>query len=226
MIENWVEFEQALLEVDWQEDRYEEHAAPLIESLLAAVFKNPAIYQGRVRQILEDRELFASLEPYIEYPRTLMDKFTIYVAPDDLFRVRLHRFWPTSIAGNAIEKVHYHKWHMSTLMLSGEYQENLFDIDEFDEEEKFAQLSRRTTRTVNAGDTNSLSARSPHQVHNPAVNEPALTLFVRGPAVEPNARIFDVERSTYYDTFSPRPQIRHALSRLSEGDDRFHPMIE
>ncbi|MFI5719895.1 hypothetical protein [Nocardia sp. NPDC051750] len=212
--------------VDWYSPTFMIDEAPIVESLLRAAFTDYSIVAERLDSILGDTNVYGSLEPYIEYPRTLMDKFTIYVAPGDLFRVRLHRFWPRCIAGNAIEKVHYHKWHMSTIILSGEYIERRFTIEDCDEMSKVATLAEYEKVGRVAGQATSLPAKNPHQVHNPSESTPCLTLFVRGPSIQAHARIFNEATGNYYDTFSPTPQRRHALSRLKALDGNFHPMPE
>lgn len=222
----WDELIEELAQVEWGTDHAGGVSGRTAESVLREVQRDPSGVQDRLRRIVADEQLYDALDPYIEYPRTLMDKFTIYVHPDDLFRVRMHRFWPRVIAGNAIEKVHYHKWHMSTVILSGEYVERQFTVRALDDRARTATVEETLRHTLRAGDANSLDALVPHQVHNPSEYEPCLTLFVRGPAIQPHARIFDEDTGTFYDSFSPKPQRKHALSQLGQLSGDFHPIPE
>ena len=222
----WQDYIGELNEIDWQSDSFMFSQAPSLEKLLRqAGSEFESTIRPRIDEILSNAALFTELRPMTEYPRSLMDKFTLYRDPRDRFRVRLHRFWPKCIAGDAIEKVHSHKWHMSTVILAGSYVERRFNVAASDDPRRVVlDESSRDTRTV--GQSSSLAMGIPHQVHNPSDDEPCLTLFVRGPALVPAARIYDEETGEYYETHSPDPQLRHALRALSKGDTRFHPMPE
>ncbi|WP_431230464.1 hypothetical protein [Paenarthrobacter nicotinovorans] len=222
----WKTFISSLThDVDWHSKNYVTQEQPKVERLLHQVQADPGAIKERILDILADDTLYKDLEPYTDYPRTLMDKFTIYVAPGDQFRVRVHRFWPKNIAGNAIEKVHYHKWHMSTVILDGSYTERRFLIEDLDEENRRAETVETDKRELLTGEVSSLAATEPHQVHNASDDEPCLTLFVRGPALQDHARIFN-DDGTFYDTYSPTPQRKRALRALAELNGHFHPLPE
>ncbi|ATL72523.1 cupin domain-containing protein [Nocardia terpenica] len=224
---SWNAFVAALTrDVSWNSPTFMDTEAAAVEALLQSAYRDYSIVAERIDEILNDDPLYRALEPYTEYPRTLMDKFTLYVHPDDMFRVRLHRFWPTCIAGNAIEKVHYHKWHMSTIILTGSYVERRFEITECAELTRRAVVTERSRDVRVAGGSSSLAARVPHQVHVPSADEPCTTLFVRGPSLQPHARIFNEETGEFYDTYSPARQVRRALECLRARNGVFHPMPE
>ncbi|MEV6774349.1 hypothetical protein AB0N05_37510 [Nocardia sp. NPDC051030] len=222
----WQELIGELNEIDWHCETFMASQAPSVEQLLRQASSGfTSSIRPRIEEILSDAQLFAELRPYTEYPRTLMDKFTLYRDPKDSFRLRLHRFWPGCIAGSAIEKVHSHKWHMSTVLVAGSYVERRFTVASGDDPRRVVLAeSSRETRT--AGQSSSLPIGIPHQVHNPSFDEPCLTLFVRGPSLIPAARIYDEDTGEFYDTYSPDRQLRHALAVLRTGDARFHPMPE
>lgn len=222
----WQEFIGELSDIDWQSETFMASGAPAVEQLLCHAGTDfRSTIRPRIDEILSDARLFADLQPYTEYPRTLMDKFTLFCDPTDAFRVRLHRFWPGCIAGSAIEKVHSHKWHMSTVIVVGAYVERRFMVSP-GEDPRRVVLAEASRETRIAGQSSSLTMGVPHQVHNPSMDEPCLTLFVRGPALIPAARIFNEETGEFYDTYSPGRQLRHALGVLRTGNTRFHPMPE
>lgn len=218
----WAEFSRALAgEVDWHDADYRRQA-PAVEEVLRSAAANPGILRERTEQILDDQRLFDSLAPHMNYPRILMDKFVLHIDPADRFRVRMHRFKTRLQNGGAVEKVHYHKWNCSTIILRGSYSERQFTVEVADERTQRAQLRLDVEHTVTEGRANSLPARRPHQVINQSDTEPCLTLFVRGPSLQPNARIFDVEAGTFYDTFDPAGQLRVGLSHMGRLDPAFH----
>lgn len=222
---NWQEFTRELDSIDWHDPRYIERQAPKVEALLAAVAADPALLRERTEQIVADVGLFAELVPHTNYPRTLMDKFVIYMDPDDRYRVRLHRFWPKRATGDVIEDIHDHKWNMSTVVLTGSYAESRFDVDHCDDATGTASVQLASARTLTAGDTTSLRLRIPHQITNQSMDEPCITLFVRGPSLEDHARIFDAEKGTFYKTFSPAPQIREGYLQMGRLNGVFHPIF-
>jgi hypothetical protein len=220
---SWRELTDALsTQVDWRDGHYLERQAPIVEEILRAVAASPGLIEERTAEILTNDELFARLAPHMNYPRILMDKFVLYIDPQDRFRVRLHRFKTTVQNGNAIEKVHYHKWHCSTVILRGAYTERQFEILDCDERARTAQLRVALTHVLNEGGSNSLPALRPHQVINESDTEPCLTMFVRGPSLQPHARIFDVDAGTFYDTFNPDAQLRVGLASMGRLDPSFH----
>jgi hypothetical protein len=224
---NWDRFVSALSQnIDWSSQHFTEREAPAVRDLLSQAQQDYSIIEERIDVILTNTDIYQSLEQFIEYPRTLMDKFTIYVDSVDRFRIRIHRFWPRCIAGNAIEKVHYHKWDMSTVILAGQYTERQFDIIYGDTNARQADIVERARATRRVGDVSSLPVGVPHQIHNPSEDEPCVTLFIRGPALQPHARIFSEPTGAYYDTFSPQPQRRHALHCLRSLNGIFHPIPE
>lgn len=156
------------------------------------------------------------------YPRILMDKFIIYMDPSNRFRVRLHRFKTRRQNGGAVEKVHSHKWHMSTILLRGRYVERVFDVADLDEETDTANVSEILCHSLSRGDTNSLAAEIPHQVVNESDDECAITLFVRGPSLLKAAKIFDPAAGRFYRTFDPLGQLRVGLEAMGRLDADFH----
>lgn len=222
---NWQEFIKALDDVHWGDEQYVERQAPIVEQILAEVAREPDLLRERTEQIVEDEALFDELLPHMNYPRTLMDKFVIHLDPEDRYRVRLHRFWPKRATGDVIEDVHDHKWNMSTVLLTGSYSENRFEVLSCDEEKMTADVRLRSTQLLTAGETSSLRVRVPHQITNQSMDEPCLTLFVRGPSMLKNARIFDTEKGTFYNTFSPKPQVREGLLNMGRLNGIFHPVF-
>jgi hypothetical protein len=158
----------------------------------------------------------------MNYPRILMDKFVLYVDELDRFRVRLHRFKTRKQNGGAVEKVHFHKWDCSTIMLLGAYREQQFTISEMDEIKCTARLAVDKEHYLNTGDTNSLPSGRPHRVVNDSDTVPCITLFVRGPSRRRSARIFDMTNDTFYDTYGPDDQLRVGLSAMGRLDPAFH----
>jgi hypothetical protein len=222
---DWKAFVKALeTDIDWRGDWLAGPAGHL-ETLLREVQAGPSAITERIDRLLEDDTAFKTFVDYSQYPRTLMDKFTVYVDEADRFRVRVHRFWPRNLTGGVVEKVHYHKWHMSTVILSGSYVERRFAVEDLDEERKRAKVTEISAVELRAGMSNSLPFRRPHQVINESLDVPCLTLFVRGPSLQPNARIFNTEDGTFYDTFDPRKQYREALRSLRTLDPYFHPLF-
>ncbi|UWE08638.1 cupin domain-containing protein [Actinacidiphila bryophytorum] len=223
---NWSSFVDALSrDVDWSDDDYVSRQASVVEEILASAARHPDLLRERTEQIAADDNLFDQLVPHMNYPRTLMDKFVIHLDPEDRFRVRLHRFWPRRATGDVIEDVHDHKWDMSTVILTGSYTENRFEVTECDEERLTASVRLVETQTREAGTTSSLALRIPHQITNLSMDEPCLTLFVRGPSRLPDARIFDTDKGTFYNTFSPKPQIREGLLHMGRLNGVFHPVF-
>lgn len=207
-------------EVDWEDPSMAPYRA--VEQALLAIAAHPEALENRTRQIVEDKTLFDAYAPHMNYPRILMDKFMLYMDPADRFRVRLHRFKTKRQNGTAVEKVHSHKWPMSTIILRGTYEERVFNVDAIDEEAKTAKLTMTMSHTLSTGAVNSLPAYVPHQVFNHSDDEPVFTLFVRGPSLGPAASIFDVEKGTYYQTFDPNQQLKEGLLAIGRLDADFH----
>jgi uncharacterized RmlC-like cupin family protein len=220
---DWSAFVAALeADVDWSDPCYLERQAPIVEEILLRAAASPEVIHERTEAILADDELFGRLSPHMNYPRILMDKFVLHMEDDHPFRVRLHRFKTKRQNGGAIEKVHYHKWHCSTVMLRGGYHERQFEILHSDEAARTARLAVHLRQDLSSGQTNSLPAGRPHQVINESDTEPCITLFVRGPSVLPHARIFDPEQEVFYNTFGPDEQLRVGLSHMGRLDPDFH----
>ncbi|GAA3815135.1 hypothetical protein ACFS5L_38950 [Streptomyces phyllanthi] len=219
----WQNFVQALeKEVDWSSDKYLEEQAPVVEEILGEAGRNRHILQARTEEIAGDDDLFRSLAPHMNYPRILMDKFVVYIDPEDRFRVRLHRFKSKRQNGGAVEKVHCHKWDCSTIMLSGSYRERQFEVRDLDEEQRTCRVSQIRDHVLEQGQTNSLPTGRAHQVINESEDEACITLFVRGPARQPNARIFDVPNGTFYNTYGPDRQTKLGLLHMGRVDPAFH----
>ncbi|WP_043687239.1 hypothetical protein [Streptomyces xylophagus] len=220
---DWSAFVAALAsDVDWSDPRYAERQTPVVEEILLRAANAPGLVQERTEAILADDELFGRLAPHMNYPRILMDKFVLHMDRESPFRVRLHRFKTRRQNGGAVEKVHFHKWHCSTVMLRAGYRERQFSILECDEEARTARLDTAVEHKLYQGQTNSLPAGRPHQVINDSDTEPCITLFVRGPSVLPSARIFDPGKQTFYDTYGPDEQLRVGLSHMGRLDPNFH----
>lgn len=221
-MKTWTEFVTALAgNVDWHDPDWSRQG-PVVEEILRDVAAEPALLEERTEQILNDEELFRRLAPHMNYPRILMDKFVLHQDDSDRFRIRMHRFKTQVQNGGAIEKVHYHKWHCSTVILTGAYTERQFTIDRMDEQAKTAELSVDLKHELLPGESNSLPARRPHQVVNESDTVPCITLFVRGPSLQPHARIFDIDEGTYYDTFNPDNQLKVGLAHIGRLDPNFH----
>lgn len=221
-MKQWSDFVSALTtEVDWHDRQYDRQSH-VVEEILCGAAATPGILGERTERILADDSLFRSLAPHMNYPRILMDKFVLYIDPEDRFRIRMHRFKTKVQNGGAVEKVHYHKWHCSTVILRGAYTERTFTVHEADEDRRTARLSVDVTHELRTGRSNSLPARRPHQVINESSVEPCITLFVRGPSIQRSARIFDVEAGTFYDTFSPDEQLKVGLAHMGRLDPAFH----
>lgn len=219
----WDEFVGTLAtEVDWSDSDYIGRQAVIVEQILHEAAVVPEMIQERVDRILADDDLFTSLAPHMNYPRILMDKFILYMDPQVDFRIRLHRFKTRRQNGGAVEKVHYHKWDCSTVMLRGSYRERQFSIAKIDEQLEFAQLDLDFEHVLNSGCTNSLPAGRPHQVINDSETEPCITLFIRGSSILPEARIFDVQRQSFYNTYGPEQQLRVGLAHMGRLDPEFH----
>jgi hypothetical protein len=208
--------------IRWDADDYMTTEAPKIEGLLQNVARSPAALRARTEEILADPALIAAYAPHMNYPRILMDKFVVHMDPQDRFRVRLHRFKTRRQNGGAVEKVHSHKWHMSTILLSGAYRENVFSVSDVDTERNAARLTLASTHRLESGRSNSLPAGVPHQAINESDDECVITLFVRGPSLSPAARIFNVDEGTYYETFDPLQQIKVGLEAIGRLDPDFH----
>ncbi|WUS99718.1 hypothetical protein OHA46_24910 [Streptomyces sp. NBC_00708] len=222
-ISTWNDFVTALRgEVDWRDGSYMERQASVVEEILRAAAARPEIFAERTDEILADGELFRSLAPHSAYPRILMDKFVLHSEPGNGFRIRLHRFKTRLQNGGAQERVHYHKWHCSTVMLRGGYRERQFEVLRTDEEASESLLREDLEHSLAEGESNSLPAGRPHQVINDSDTDPCLTLFVRGPSVLRAARIFDMERGTFYDTFDPDGQLKVGLAAMGRLDPDFH----
>lgn len=223
---DWAHFIKALSHgVDWNDSRYLTHQAPTVEAILAEASRHTGLLRERTEQIAADEALFDQLAPHMNYPRTLMDKFVIYIDPDDRFRVRLHRFWPRRATGDVVEDVHDHKWDMSTVILTGSYREHRYEVTSLDEQALTASVRLADTETRNVGETGSLPLRVPHRITNLSMDEPCITLFVRGPSRLRHARIFDVDHGTFYNTFSPKPQILEGLLHMGRLNGVFHPIF-
>ncbi|MFJ8626433.1 hypothetical protein ACIRD3_26845 [Kitasatospora sp. NPDC093550] len=209
-------------EVDWSTADYAGTQAPVVERILHEAAAHHDILRERTEQIVADDDLFKSLAPHSNYPRILMDKFVIHMDPEDRFRVRLHRFKSRRQNGGAVEKVHSHKWDCSTVILSGAYRERQFEVFDLDEENRTCRVEPLREHILTAGMTNSMATGLAHQVINDSDDEPCLTLFVRGRSRQPNARIFDIEAGSFYNTYGPDRQLKVGLLHMGRVDPDFH----
>lgn len=223
MIKSWADFIRYLeTEIDWYNPSACEQNFRQVEMALKSIAAFPGEIKQRCADIADTPDLFNAYAKHMNYPRILMDKFMLHMDDDDRFRVRIHRFKSKAQNGIAVEKVHSHKWVMSTIILRGSYEEKVFDIHALDEQAGTADLSLKSARRLAPGDTNSLPALVPHQVINHSDNEPAITLFVRGPSINEAARIFDVEAGKFYRTYSPDRQLKEGLLAIGNLDPYFH----
>ncbi|MER7583826.1 hypothetical protein [Kitasatospora sp. NPDC097691] len=219
----WSDFVRSLeREVDWSATDYDGTQAPVVERILLEAAADREILQERTEQIAADDALFKSLAPHSNYPRILMDKFVIHMDAEDRFRVRLHRFKTRLQNGGAVEKVHSHKWDCSTVILSGAYRERQFEVLDLDEEERTCRVEPLREHVLSTGMANSMSTGLAHQVVNESDTEPCVTLFVRGRSRRPNARIYDTDAGTFYNTYGPDRQLKVGLLHMGRVDPNFH----
>ncbi|MWC30577.1 hypothetical protein [Paenibacillus sp. MMS18-CY102] len=206
--------------VDWNDKSYRDSRA--VEQILYEFGRQPEIIRERCETILLNNELLEEYEPHMNYPRITMDKFMLYMHPEDLFRIRIHRFKHKKLNGETTAKVHSHKWLYSTLILKGAYRDKSYRILNVNEQEKKAELSLVGDRVLSEGDTYSGMLDIAHQTINESVDEHCLTLFIRGKAMFPNARIYQPESGTFYPTYGARQQLRVGLEHISRLQVDFH----
>ncbi|WP_068776138.1 hypothetical protein [Paenibacillus sp. FJAT-26967] len=206
--------------VDWNDSTYRD--SKVVEEILKTFGRHPEEIQSRCQQILRDEELLNQYEPHMNYPRITMDKFMIYMHPEDLFRIRIHRFKHKKLNGETSAKVHSHKWLYSTLILKGAYRDTSFRIADIDEEKRTAKLELIGNRLLQEGDTHSGQLDVAHQTINESDSEHCLSLFVRGKTMMPAARIYQPEQGTFYPTFGAREQLRVGLEHIGNLNPNFH----
>lgn len=170
----------------------------IADALLREMAKSVDEIADRFRHVLQDGELFKAYSPHHEYPRPNMDKFVIYMDPEEKFRVRVHKFQRRRDNIMVTPHVHDHRWCISSLILSGAYTEKKYRIVEFDQEAGRAVLALDKETVFAAGDVNSVLSEIPHSATNDSDHEDCYTLFVRGKSIVRNARVFELKTHTYH----------------------------
>jgi hypothetical protein len=207
--------------VEWQAPEKFMENAQKIEGALVQIANHPEAIGHRGEEILENAELFERYQKHCNYPRVIMDKFILYMDPENRFRVRLHRFKTRAQNGGAVDRPHSHKWPMCTIMLRGSYTETVYDVKEIDERTKFARITPSCSRRITPGMTNSLDYGCIHQTDCDS-DEPAITLFVRGPDFASAARIYPIGENRYYETYGPDQQLRVGYREITRLNPLFH----
>jgi hypothetical protein len=208
-------------EVLWDDEFAFNENSLKLENALREIAKYPFSIQQRGEEILNDPHIFNSYVQHCNYPRTIMDKFMLYMDERDRFRVRIHRFKTKIQNGSSVDRPHSHKWPMATIILKGSYIEKLYKIEEIDIQSKRAKISEFSSRLLTTGDTNSLNYDVVHQTVCNS-DEPAITLFIRGKSFKSTARIFPIGENRFYETYSPEQQLRIGYEYITKLDPFFH----
>jgi hypothetical protein len=199
-------------EIEW--NNLEDGGLQKLEALMQELFSDPRVIADLLVAIPRDCRTFADYLPHMEYPRPVMDKFVLHMDPNDRFRVRMHRFKTEAENRGAEAWVHDHRWHYSTLIVSGTYEETVYDVtDEPDGSQTLTPIKRHV---LTKGMSNSLKAGIPHLTTNPAHDEPCLTLFVRGPSITHANRVYDNRRKRFQELLGRPAQIRREFENMSQ----------
>jgi predicted metal-dependent enzyme (double-stranded beta helix superfamily) len=207
----WEKFQKTLdHDVDW--DHPEPDGNVTIGGALQSLGRDPSIISDYIMRFTLDDNRFNHYEPHQEYPRLFMDKFLIYMDPEDRYRVRLHRWTPQREHGTKIQEAHDHRWWFTSTILKGAYVETIYDVVH-DEARMTAVLTPASKTEYGAGQAHSLPPQVPHSIYNARQDEECVTLFVRGKS------LYDINK-TYLDdgTYVARrgrgKQIRDELQGL------------
>lgn len=220
-LKTWKEFIKFLeQEVNWDEPTLEQSLK--VEYALRQISKYPKEFELRCNEIISNEELFNQYKHHSNYPRITMDKFMLYMDPEERFRVRLHRFKCKKLNGESTAKVHSHKWIYSSIILKGSYNNKKYKILEIDDKNMKATLTLDKEYTLEVGDTDSGLLNEAHQTINESDDENCITLFVRGKSIEDGAKIFNLEKETFYYTYSPDKQLKEGLYNMGRLEPNFH----
>jgi quercetin dioxygenase-like cupin family protein len=184
-----------------------------VEDLLKEVVKTPNLIANRVYEIIENKILFKELQPHMESPRLFMDKFVLYIDPQDRFRIRLHSFKTTLQNKGAEQSIHDHRWGYSTIVLKGSYTEQVYSADK-NYENMTAQLSTIERHELKVGQTNSLMPQIPHQTVNKSDDEVCVTLFVRGKSLFDANNVYDLESGKFRILKGLQSQLKVELENV------------
>lgn len=219
-VATWDDLVEELSRLEWHDPGETDQRK--VRELLERVYADPAIIRRRTQEILASEKLFDELRSFHSYPMILMDKLVLYVSPDDSFRIRLHRFNARKHTGGAKEKVHSHKWPSYSLILKGDYREELFTIDELDQESGHAVLSVKDVVARHPGDIDFKPVRQPHRVSNESEYDPCFTLFIRGGSVDPHGMMFDLDENRIVPWLNATDSLRTGLRDLGELRSDFY----
>jgi hypothetical protein len=221
-IRDWTSFISYLsAEISWLDPQQFHKNSSKIETALAQIANHPEAIRERGEEIVGDPQLFSRYERHCNYPRVIMDKFILYIDPENRFRVRLHRFKTRRQNGGVIDRPHSHKWAMSTIILRGSYIETLYEAKEINEETKFARIYPTSSKRITSAMSSSLDYGRIHQTDCDST-EPAITLFVRGADFAPAARIYPIGEDRYYETYGPDEQLRVGYREITKLNPLFH----
>jgi predicted metal-dependent enzyme (double-stranded beta helix superfamily) len=201
-------------DIDWHDPSAGQFQ--LLETALCEIARSPQEIVKRVNAIIVDDTLFRSYQPHMECPRQFMDKFILYMDSSDRFRVRLHRFKSRLQNRGLKPTVHTHRWWYSTIVLRGSYTEHLYNVEGENPELGKAKISIANTRELKRGQTASLLPNIPHQTVNDSVEEPCITLFVRGKSFYPASKVYDPETGDFKLLHGLQSQLRQELKSLAD----------
>ena len=188
----WDEFIERLAnEFDWNEPSFE--MMERLEVLLKGISNPQAMVANELRRISSDEARLANYLPHIEYPRPGWDKFILWMDPSDRFRVRLHRFKPSSEVQEGDNTIHDHRWPFCSLILKGSYRETSFRIVHLDESDQRAVIEPVADKEYGAGSVNWSLPGVPHLTAN---DRECFSLFVRGRSATKFSRVFNVNEQT------------------------------
>lgn len=199
----WSRLLKYLEEVNWHQ--LSAVALSDVASVLAQT--DPRAILERMHEVFTTEELWKAYIPHHEFPRPIMDKFVLFIEPQDRFRIRLHRFKTASENRGAQEWIHDHRWAFVSLVLSGSYYQEVFDVVEVDDSKDFARLQLSSSRVIATGLTNYALPRVPHLTKNLAPDVSCYTLFVRGPSVWDHSRIFDFHKCSFTRSWGLRREL-------------------
>lgn len=185
-----------------------------ISQLLMEMYENRGEVIERFGHIIKDKDTFNEYSIHMEYPRPVMDKFVLYMDPQDRFRVRLHKFKTRPECRGVVATIHDHRWHFFSIILAGGYREEVYRVLSAEEDANKARIELVKEHMVRAGDINASVPLVPHLTVNESDVVPCFSLFIRGKSFYPYSRIFDKAKNTFKRSWGLKKELLVELETL------------
>lgn len=185
------------------------------QNALQRLFSDRSMLRLFLRSVPDNAELVSLCEHY-----DFFDKIVLYRDSLDRFRIRLHVFLPEA---SHKDRVHYHRWIYSSLILRGSYEHSIYGVEEqIGEDVNPRDLKPVIIRQEKVGSIYTLN----HNVIHSVEAEPyTVSLFIRGPAVKDRFLIMDRKSGRKWWEYGRESETIEEIRKKTMGFNRVRKII-